>query len=431
MAAEIDPCEPVTTRTRRAEPIAALSQRWVRDEGGAVAMMVGLLAVVLLAMVGGAVDFARFMQTKAGYQDAVDAATLAAARVKQTGGSDADAFAAGQAYLAAIKARLPVDGAVNFQVTPDGTSIRAYGELALKTLFLPVIQMNSLPFTVGGQAKYGIGPDIELSLMLDVTGSMSGSKIQDLKDAVEDLITIVVQDSGEQKSRVAMAPFSHSVRLHPKHFRAVTGLTGGGYSGCVVERPGVEVYTDAAPGPGRHLLALEDVAPSAACNGARQVFPLSNNKNDLKRMVRGLNTGGMTAGHLGTAWAWYLLSPNWSDVFDSDERPADYARLADKHPNGSPKLRKIAVLMTDGVYNIAYNGVDSSQQAKAICAEMKKTGIEVFTIGFEVGSDSTVIETLKSCATSPTHFYNAESGAGLKAAFRDIALKSSPLRLTQ
>ncbi len=35
----------------------------------------------------------------------------------------------------------------------------------------------------------------------------------------------------------------------------------------------------------------------------------------------------------------------------------------------------------------------------------------------------TAIDTLNLCASDPTKFYNAESGAQLRQAFRDIALK--------
>ena len=104
-------------------------------------------------------------------------------------------------------------------------------------------------------------------------------------------------------------------------------------------------------------------------------------------MVKDWARGGATAGHLGTAWAWYLLSPNWASLFDKDNQPAAYDDL--KRTIGkakTPLLRKIAVLMTDGEYNTQYSSTDSNTQARAICDEMKKTGIEVFTVGFEIGT---------------------------------------------
>ena len=56
------------------------------------------------------------------------------------------------------------------------------------------------------------------------------------------------------------------------------------------------------------------------------------------------------------------------------------------------------------------------------------TKIEVFTIGFQVSSASKTF--LQDCATDTSHFYDATTGDALRAAFRDIALKISTLRLS-
>ncbi len=60
---------------------------------------------------------------------------------------------------------------------------------------------------------------------------------------------------------------------------------------------------------------------------------------------------------------------------------------------------------------------------------MKGGGVEVFTVGFDM-STSTAHDLLNNCATDASHFYHATTGDALKAAFRDIALKISTLRLT-
>ena len=108
------------------------------------------------------------------------------------------------------------------------------------------------------------------------------------------------------------------------------------------------------------------------------------------------------------------------------------------------RLKKIAILMTDGDYNQEYastgkmtyfggspaNG-SSSTQATELCKSMKAKGIEVYTVAFGDGLSSTAQDLLTNCATDPSHFYNAVTGDALKAAFRDIALKISSLRITQ
>jgi hypothetical protein len=135
-----------------------------------------------------------------------------------------------------------------------------------------------------------------------------------------------------------------------------------------------------------------------------------------------------------------MLDPNWSSLWSSSSTPAAY---------GTDKLRKIAVLMTDGEYNTQYttngvpdgsssltscpnaaNGVCSSAQAVSQCDAMKAKGIEVYTVGFQL-DNSTAVDTLTKCATDADHFYNSTTGDALKAAFRDIALKISTLYLSQ
>ena len=111
---------------------------------------------------------------------------------------------------------------------------------------------------------------------------------------------------------------------------------------------------------------------------------------------------------------------------------------------GTPKVKKIAVLMTDGTYNtlqgVSYG--DTSKQATtatdnalSLCTAMKKNlsssdpNIEIYTVGFNLDT-TTSKNSMKNCATAADHYYETSSGDGLKAAFRDIALKISKLRLT-
>jgi hypothetical protein len=54
--------------------------------------------------------------------------------------------------------------------------------------------------------------------------------------------------------------------------------------------------------------------------------------------------------------------------------------------------------------------------------------IEVYTVGFQVSSAAKTF--LTNCATDSSHYYDATTEDALKAAFRDIALKISTLRLT-
>src|SRR5262249_49808535 len=127
---------------------------------------------------------------------------------------------------------------------------------------------------------------------------------------------------------------------------------------CVSERTGPQAFTDAAPSA-IALVGANYPAPSNPCP-PNTILPLTNNKTLLKGQIDLLQAAGSTAGHLGVAWGWYLLSPNWGYLWPAESQPAPYSGLADLDARGLPLLRKIVILMTDGEFNTAYcNGVIS------------------------------------------------------------------------
>jgi hypothetical protein len=172
-----------------------------------------------------------------------------------------------------------------------------------------------------------------------------------------------------------------------------------------------------------------------------RIIPLTSDKATLTSRIAQFSAAGSTAGALATSWAWYMISPNWDKIWKGDATPAPYSDLTKKQDNGAPVLRKVAVLMTDGAYNTlrASKGADPvkiSYHAKQVCSAMKDEGIEIFTVGFALdevpSADRAAAEdVLKSCGTDISHFYPTVTVPQLKAAFRDIAVKVSPVRLSQ
>jgi hypothetical protein len=322
-----------------------------------------------------------------------------------------------------------------------------------------------------GSGNSDDGKSLEISMMLDVTGSMKGTPLTDMIAAAKDLVDIVVwDDQSKYTSRVALAPFAPAVNVGD-YFTAITGkmdrtdndgsssknihypdscIRSDGtvrsscsgdsnyntpphiakYAPCVVERSGVEQFTDAPPSTAL-LPTWNDVrwTMTMSCTPTSSIVPLTSDRALLKKTIDAFAASGTTAGQLGTAFAWYLLSPNWNAVWPKASQPTPY---------GTAKVQKIAILMTDGVYNTLqgqqYDDYSSQattalSQAKSICSGMKAKSITVYTVGFNL--DSTAAKNmLKDCATSSDHYYDTSGGDALKAAFRDIALKVSKLRLT-
>jgi Flp pilus assembly protein TadG len=243
---------------------------------------------------------------------------------------------------------------------------------------------------------------------------------------------------------------------------------------CVTDRTGPDEFTDKAPSGNAWLngsdgnrspvswdssdtpqgseLGVSNTDPSYGSNyssdgqcwdlqPANVILPLTADKATINARIDALDAYGPTGGALGTAWAWYMLSPNWSGIWTGQNTPGPYSDLSVISSSGVPKLRKIAVLMTDGDYN-TYRGwkdedpVMVANNAKQICANMKAEGVEVFTVGFDLDSlpaaeKARAIDTLQTCGTDIQHFYNSLDPAQLKTSFRDIALKLSQLYLSR
>ena len=146
-----------------------------------------------------------------------------------------------------------------------------------------------------------------------------------------------------------------------------------------------------------------------------------------------LQAVGGTGGHIGIAWGWYVLSNRWSALWGANA--------------GSPpssNVRKIILLMTDGMFNSAYyNGGlllpgslvtnpsalgSAPYQALQICKNIKKSGdITIYSVGFATPPEAA--ELLKSCS-GEANFYDASDSNKLVTSFRSIASKLVSLRLT-
>ena len=419
------------TRAPRQFPgkVSNTVQAFTRDQSGAVAIIFSLAVVVVVGLVGGAVDYGRWTSAKSKQQHALDAAVLAAGRAYQVSNQNvSSATAAADRYYQQMKSVLLANDVTTFQVVDNGKTVVGITIAEVKTPFMSVLGISKMPLNLTAKAVLAAAGDadssVEISMMLDVTGSMSSSKIADLKLAAKDLIDIVVwEDQSNQYSRVAIAPFSEHVNVGREHFEKIAGQQpsgSGNYETCIRERRTSDRYTDEQPGPGNYFDA-ETSAGWGGCKPQSTIMPLSNDKTLLKSHIDGLGTAGYTAGHLGTAWAWYLLSPKWNTVWAGAANAASYG----------DGVRKIAVLMTDGEYNKQYSGASSTTQAREICSRMKAAGVTVYTVGFQISTGGEAYQTMQQCATSTGHFFNSTTGEQLRQAFRQIGLQVVTLRLSQ
>ncbi len=205
------------------------------------------------------------------------------------------------------------------------------------------------------------------------------------------------------------------------------------------------------------------LGPNLGCGPA--ITPLIAQKSDVLAAIAGMQPWhrGGTMANLGLAWGWRTLSPQWQGLWGGDTPdflPYDY---------GQSYRDKAVVLLTDGENQwydwpgglpgspnggtypgadyTAYgrineerlgSGINTNGEAKAeinsrmeeLCEAMKAEGIVLFTILFQV-NDSATESLYESCATSPSHFFDAESNSELASVFQTIGTELANLRLSE
>ncbi|MGE0697524.1 MAG: pilus assembly protein TadG-related protein [Hyphomicrobiaceae bacterium] len=407
------------------------------DEKGSIAIVFAICSFVLVMVTGLAIDIGRVMHAERTITNALDAAALAAAKgMRVSGLSDDEVETVAQKYF---QANMQGHGGTYADIQSISVNVsRANNSVAISVESeVPMIFAN-----VGGISKISLpkssvaifeNKSIEIGLQLDVTGSMCQpcSKIAALKDAVvgdNGLLDILMPDNGTTNSvRIGLAPFDAGVNAG-QYAAAVTGGRAGS-DHCTYERRDSSLQaTDTAPIGNARFKARSELSGASACPGAgNEVVAMTDDKAALRTAVNGLSTGSSTAGHLGAAWAWGLVSPEWATIWGGTA-PAAY---------GDGRTEKYVILMTDGIYNTvggvnkgdnSSTATQSKSFAQATCTAMKGKGVIVYTIGFQ--TPSTVKTELRACASGASKFYDAADADALKAAFRAIAEEINSLRLS-
>lgn len=202
--------------------VARLLRSFGRARQGNVAMMAGIALPVLLMISAGAIDLHHMAKVKSELQDALDAATLAAARSQS-----ANAQQIQNVGMSSLRANMPTYFVSNPGDTATFTlgakhQVNATATIQVKTIvaniFLPPYGKlfdDYIPMTATSEVLRA-SRHVEVALALDVTGSMSTPKdyMPDLRTAADELVKIVVQ--GDQtffKTRVALVPYAGGVNM--------------------------------------------------------------------------------------------------------------------------------------------------------------------------------------------------------------------------
>lgn len=436
------------------------------NKSGAFAIAFAGASAMLLLGIGYAVNVGQIYSTKSALLAALDTAVTSTARDITTGKiSKEEAPDLIRAFLSTNAQNSMLRGRdvqlASLHINDKAKTVSATATVDLAMLF-PVFQSGDTQHIEVNSAAVYSDKRIEVVMMLDVTGSMKGQKLSDLKLAASNAVDTFfsMQDKKKSRIRMAMVPYSTSVNagtLAPGAVFVERSLSDrkeapgnmaprlashvAAKNSCATERKGRYAISDAGPDVSmvnRDFWLKEEAG--ATCPSVA-VMSLTTDGDSIKDKIGSFKAAGTTAGHIGIQWSWYMLSSKWNSVLPHKSKPSAY-----KVKNSG----KIAILMTDGLFNVEYSGASnpsdvfvdhpgsaparrSKNTAKALCAAMKEEGIEIFTIGFHLKEEAK--DALRACASpdraSITHFYDTASGGDLDAAFQEIARNVERLALTR
>lgn len=231
------------------------ARRMASDTRGNVAMIFGLSLPVLVLMTVGGVDIHRASTVRVNLQDALDAAALAAARSPYTANADIQRIG-----MANLKANLKAYPSITLRqadttfILNANDVVVAKSKVDVKTLvaniFLPPYgKFMDDYIQVGAHSEVDRSSrNVEVALVLDITGSMDGDRINALRTAAKDLVDLVVQDAqSPYYSKVALVPYSNSVNPGT-YLNAVRGgvTASTNISGAVLNLTGTQITLSGA-----------------------------------------------------------------------------------------------------------------------------------------------------------------------------------------
>ncbi|MGR3615706.1 MAG: pilus assembly protein TadG-related protein [Paracoccaceae bacterium] len=344
--------------------VAPFLRRFAREEDGALVIF-GIYAFLLILMVGGiGIDLMRFERDRTKLQYTLDRAVLAAADLDQT----LDAQSVVEDYFSKAGLIQYLDG-VSVSEGLGFRNVSAEANADVQTQFMHMTGVDTLRAPAASAAEESIG-NVEISMVLDVSGSMnSNSRLYNLKNAAEDFVDEMIDNTEEGKLSISIVPYATQVSL-PNSFAQHLNLTGEqNYSRCVNFESNdfynsgvntVDLLTQTMhfdpwtydPHDDHNGLASGTLVGRPICedDSRRETLVLENSRTVLKDFIDDLWADGNTSIDLGMKWGVALL--------DEDIQPAIRSMVEDGTVNNDFADRptaftdhetlKVVVLMTDG-----------------------------------------------------------------------------------
>jgi succinate dehydrogenase hydrophobic anchor subunit len=343
--------------------------RFGRDEDGALIVFALFLFLLMATMGGVAIDVMRYEATRTNLANTLDRCTLMAASMHQR--LDPKSVVEDCVAKAGLSDQLESVVVID---SVNSRDVRAKAVADTEPMFLHLIGIDEFDAKAGSRAIHQI-TNIELSLVLDVSGSMQGAKIANLKTAASEFVETVLENDTDDRTSIALVPYNGQVNLGAtlRQQYNTTDQHGAQDVNCI-DLPtvvyGTTTLNTATPMP---MTAHADTfSTTNAFNGylaptdgwavphplnrwcppmPGNIVRLPNNDVDLlQAQINGLTAIGATSINAGLKWGLTLLDPASQPMLatlaGAGQMPAAFADRPVQYDDVD--TMKVIVLMTDG-----------------------------------------------------------------------------------
>jgi len=255
------------------EALVSRTIRLARDRSGNIAIIFAILVIPLMGIVGAAIDYSSAYQAKSKIQYALDATALAVNRSIGTLDDNELRELAGSLFASNLGSGPPADLSV-IDISSSSREVTLKATTSVETKFMGILGIDVLSVAASSTTVAG-GLTLEIAMVLDNSGSMSGKRIRDLKKAASSLTDAMF--GGKDRSdtiKIGVVPFAASVNVGPEHrtspwidsagvspinaenfsenvsrFELYDNIRNDDWDGCVETRPYPLDVLDTAPTP--------------------------------------------------------------------------------------------------------------------------------------------------------------------------------------
>lgn len=337
------------------------------NTAGNVSMLAGFLILPALVLIGSGLDIIRATTQSTKLQSALESATLASASLTNT----RDVKTVVQDYIDVnLASDMEFLSSLNINVkeatTLNTRTVTISADAEIDTYFLKLVGVDTLSVSAQSTAEQA-ATSIEISLVIDISSSMSGSKLTNLVSSGKVFVEEVLDGQNSERTSLSIVPFGGSVNLGQTLFDDHVVPSSGS-----TEDPSRAQYDSQASikggkfrfSAGDNCIELlsedfsDDLVPLASRSQIPDFWKWTNNhpwcptdknavianSNDINELTALFDNIGLSDGtgmDHGAAWGLKMLSPAYKGRLGGDfpDRPVSY---------DEDGALKVMVVMTDG-----------------------------------------------------------------------------------